>query len=312
MENEWYQLFEAKFRGEETLIKNRLKVYLPFIVPLFKLHPDGKALDLGCGRGEWLELLTEEGIKAIGLDVNVAFITYCQQKKLTVIEEDVLTFLQKQEAGSWLLISAFHVVEHLSFEYLQKLIKEAHRVLQSGGLLILETPNPDNLRVASVTFWFDPTHKRLLPKELLAFLIEQDFYRHKILGLNETKASSSKEIRWSELYTAVSPDYAIIGQKAGDKKNIHSVNDAFNTKYGFTLEEVLEKYEKSRKKEQIGLELRIEVLEKHEKIMEKEQIDLELRIKELEKQISHIKPLFRIIFLLKRVNLRKFWKFKKQ
>lgn len=291
MEDTWYQLFEAKFRGSEALIKDRLKIYLPFIKPLFKLYPDGQVLDIGCGRGEWLELLTDEGIKAVGLDVNVAFTAYCQQKKLTVIEENALTFLQKQKADSWLIVSAFHVAEHLSFEELQQLIKEAYRVLQPGGLFIVETPNPDNLRVASVTFWFDPTHKRLLPKELLAFLIEENFYRHKILGLNESNANLSDRIRWSELGGSVSPDYAIVGQKAGDKKIIHLVDEAFKNKYGVTFQEVLEHYEKSRQKEQQALESRIQ---------------------ELEKQIISIRRSHRIIVLLKRINPRRFWKFKRR
>ncbi|KTD64192.1 class I SAM-dependent methyltransferase [Legionella shakespearei] len=291
MEDEWYQLFEAKFRGSEASIKNRLKIYLPFIKPLFKLYPDGQVLDIGCGRGEWLDLLTDEGIKTVGLDVNVAFTRYCQQKKLTVIEENVLTFLQKQKADSWLIISAFHVVEHLSFDDLQQLIKEAYRVLQPGGLFILETPNPDNLRVANVTFWFDPTHKRLLPKELLAFLIEQNFYRHKILGLNESKASFSDGIRWSELCAAVSPDYAIVCQKVGDKKIIHLVDEAFKNKYGVTFEEVLEHYENGRQKELLALESRIQ---------------------KLEKEIIRIRRSYGIIVLLKRIYSHKFWKFKRQ
>lgn len=287
MKHELYKSFEDKFRGAESSIKERLTVYLPFIKPLFELYPQEKALDIGCGRGEWLALLAEHNIKAFGLDLNPQLILHCQQNKLDVQAEDALDFLQKQEANSWLLITGFHVIEHLTFEVQQKLIREAYRVLCPGGLLILETPNPDNLRVASLTFWLDPTHNSPLPQELLSFLIDERFDWHKILGLNEDKFDLNN-IRLSQIYSAVSPDYAIVAQKKGNDKAMLSNQNAFDLQYGCSFTDVLSAYERK---------------------IDEDKIKLEQQLSDLQGQLKKLQQSFKLISFIKYFNPH--WYFKK-
>ena len=153
----FYQAFEEQFRGSRDLVTSRLNAYLPFIEPVRALCESPSAVDLGCGRGEWLELLERNGFRATGVDLDEAFCSFCRRNKLNAIHADALSYLEGLPPDSQCVVSAIHVVEHLPFETLQAIIKQALRVLRSGGLLILESPNPENLIVGTSSFYLDPT-----------------------------------------------------------------------------------------------------------------------------------------------------------
>jgi len=130
----FYRAFEDRHRGSRELIKSRLEVYLPFLDALKKATSRTcVGLDIGCGRGEWLELLTEQGFKMHGIDLDQGMLDACQEKGFSVSLYDGIEYLTQQESFSLDVISAFHVVEHISFEQLQKLADEAQRVLTPGG-----------------------------------------------------------------------------------------------------------------------------------------------------------------------------------
>lgn len=165
-----YVAFEKVFRGSRDDIKQRQSVYLPFLKE--REHLRGlPTIDLGCGRGEWLELLRDNGFDARGIDVNPAMLESCLQLGLSVSLGDGLEYLQSLPESSLGVVTAFHVVEHLPVNRMIDLIASALRVLAPGGLLILETPNPANIRVAAHSFFIDPTHQRPVPSELLIFLV---------------------------------------------------------------------------------------------------------------------------------------------
>jgi len=130
-------------------------------------------LDLGCGRGEWIELLRDEGLEARGVDSNRAMIASCLERKLNVTEGDLLDSLRSLDSESIGVVTAFHVVEHLSFTDLTLLLGETRRVLKPGGLAVFETPNPSNVLVATERFYFDPTHRQPLPSPFMQFLVEE-------------------------------------------------------------------------------------------------------------------------------------------
>src|SRR5579872_1203879 len=167
-----YVAFEDAFRGARNEIKERVAEYLPLLTRKGIGTPLMPVLDLGCGRGEWLEVLAENGLTALGVDSNESCARECRERGLNVRTANALTFLQELPEQSQGVVTAFHVIEHLPFQTLLDLLDEAVRVLKPGGVLILETPNPANLIVGSHTFYLDPTHVRPVPAELLRFFVE--------------------------------------------------------------------------------------------------------------------------------------------
>jgi len=165
----YYLAFEDACRGSEAAIYAHLRQYQPQWEQA--LEAGNRALDLGCGRGEWLQLLAEQGFTPHGVDLNIAMIDHCRDAGFEVEHGDVIQALQKQGEDSHALISAFHLAEHLPFDVLYAMIDEAQRVLAPGGVLIVETPNPENLLVGSHTFYHDPTHLNPLTPTAMSFLL---------------------------------------------------------------------------------------------------------------------------------------------
>lgn len=163
---------EAAFRGPVQDLQAQLaRDYLPQLQALRAQLGDGPCLDLGCGRGVWLQLLQEQGFAARGIDLNAGAVSQAQAQGLDAHCGDALAWLRAQPEGSALAITAFHLVEHLPFALRLALVTECARVLRPGGLLILETPNPENIWVATHTFHHDPTHSQPLTPDSLEFLV---------------------------------------------------------------------------------------------------------------------------------------------
>jgi SAM-dependent methyltransferase len=243
----FYRAFEEKYRGSREIIKSRLRVYLPFIEPVLKAYPQGQALDLGCGRGEWLELLTEQGFVAKGVDLDEGMLQACREKGLHVETADAVAAMQALPAGSLCLVSGFHIAEHLPFHVLQQLVIEAKRVLAPGGLLILETPNPENIAVGTNSFYLDPTHERPIPPALLSFLPEHYGYqRSKVLRLQESAQLHSESApRLMHVLDGVSPDYAVVAQTEGLPWLTEALTPVFEQNYGLTLHTLAERYQQT-------------------------------------------------------------------
>ncbi len=168
-----YIAFEDKFRGTREDIKKRQAVYLPYIKTALQATGNAAVLDVGCGRGEWLELLQQQGITASGLDLNSVMIQECHERGLTAQEKEVTAYLRTLPANSLAAITGFHLIEHLPFKVLLCLLDESLRVLKPGGMVIFETPNPENLMVGAYLFYTDPSHVNPLVPETTKFLIEQ-------------------------------------------------------------------------------------------------------------------------------------------
>lgn len=167
-----YRDFQDEFRGSQEAIKSRLRVYLPELTGCGVGSALKPVLDVACGRGEWLELLLEQGLRGEGVDANSAMVEICRARGLAVHQGDAVDFLENQPEGKWGAVTVFHLVEHLTFDSRIRLLDEAFRVLASGGLLILETPNPENLLVAAHNFYMDPTHERPIPPRSLEFFVQ--------------------------------------------------------------------------------------------------------------------------------------------
>jgi O-antigen chain-terminating methyltransferase len=181
----FFASFDEQFRGDRDTIKDRLRVYLPFL----PVGDDVTILDVGSGRGEWLELLHDAGFKATGVELNSSLVSSCRERGLEVREQNLFTYLNSLPERSLSVLSAFHVVEHFPVEQVVLFLSEAMRVLRPAGVLILETPNPRNVLVGSCNFYFDPTHRNPLPSEVLKLMVEtKGFERIEVLPLNPSDA----------------------------------------------------------------------------------------------------------------------------
>jgi O-antigen chain-terminating methyltransferase len=167
----FYNRLEDRYRGTRADIRDRLRVYLPDVAAA-RARADRPVLDLGCGRGEWVELLTAEGVPATGVDLNAVQIADARAAGLDVHEGDALRTLADAPDGAYSVITAHHLIEHLPFETVTWMTREALRVLAPGGILIYETPNPRNLIVGATTFHIDPTHRKPLGAEVMTTLLD--------------------------------------------------------------------------------------------------------------------------------------------
>src|SRR5713101_1929777 len=213
--DELYASFENQYRGTPEHIKEGLKVYLPL---LKDAGITSDILDLGCGRGEWLELLREEGWQACGVESNRAMIDNQRGQNLEVVRADALAYLRGLPENSLRAVTAFHFVEHVEFAELINLLDEINRVLKPGGLLIVETPNPKNLVVGACNFYSDPTHNKPLFPETLEFIVSyrgfartQLQYLHPVEGSPFQDPGEASQALNSWLFSA--RDFAIVGWK---------------------------------------------------------------------------------------------------
>ena len=224
-----YFELERYFRGTEEEIRGRQSFYLPFF------RGRRNVLDIACGRGEFLELMRELKVPARGVDLDGDMIGRCREKQLDVIQGDVFAHLAGVPDGSLDGIFSAQFVEHLPTEAYASLIAQCARKLAPGGVLAIETPNPECLAIFSQTFYLDPTHVRPIPPGQLRFLfaetgltrITTHFLSPAGAGLPTIPPLTSHVIeadRLREWNNAVARfnetffggmDYAVIGYRAG-------------------------------------------------------------------------------------------------
>lgn len=245
MGDRFYRAFEEQFRGSRDLIKSRLRAYDPFITAITQAFRHPTALDLGCGRGEWLELLGEAGVRAGGVDLDSGMLEACLDNGLSVRQQDALAALKSLPDESLSLVSAFHMVEHIPFDLLREVLAEAHRALSPGGLLILETPNPENIVVGTSNFFMDPTHEKPIPCHLLNFLVQYaGFGRSTVIRLQEEpRLHQAQPVGIADVLAGVSPDYGVVGQKRGSSETLSQFDAAFARPYGLSLEAMATRYD---------------------------------------------------------------------
>ncbi len=161
-----YALFEERFRGSPASIAAGQRFYLELLRDL-----PGPVLDVGCGRGEFLELLKGAGIAGSGVESNAVSVEACRRRGLEIEESQAVEALSRRPAGRLGAVTAFQVVEHWSPEATFRFLQEARRALAPGGVLIAETINVDSLSSLRA-FYLDPTHVRPVPAQALRFLAE--------------------------------------------------------------------------------------------------------------------------------------------
>lgn len=159
--------FAEKFRGAEEYVKDRQRIYAD------RFRGLSGVLDIGCGRGELLEVFREAGVHSRGIDLSDENVAHCRGKGLEAAKADLFEHLAAQPDGSLGGVVCSQVVEHLPPERVPELVRLAHAKLRPNGLLAVETPNPECLAIFATHFFLDPTHTRPIPPPLMAFYLEE-------------------------------------------------------------------------------------------------------------------------------------------
>ena len=159
--------FADRFRGSESAIRQRQQIYTS------RFQGSIGVLDLGCGRGEMLEVFRGAGIAARGVDLNQDSIAVCRSKELDVEEADLFGYLKALPDSTVGGLACCQVIEHLPPERLPELFRLAHAKLRAGALIAIETPNPECLAIFATHFYIDPTHRHPIPPALASFYLEE-------------------------------------------------------------------------------------------------------------------------------------------
>ncbi len=214
--------FENHFRGSREYVKNSQRIYVPYFAN--RKH----VVDLGCGRGEFIELLMEHEIGVKGVDLYAPYAEYCKMLHLPVVHGDALCYLEQQDSVDGIFVG--QVVEHISTGEVIKLCKLAFEKLEDGCYLIMETPNPTSLAIYTQSFYMDPSHKRPVHPRTLQYIAQkQGFSDVQILFTENSRMpyeiprlSDKEEGREHEFDIAMqhvsellygSQDYAVIARK---------------------------------------------------------------------------------------------------
>ncbi len=212
-----YSSFEDRFRGTREEIKARVAVYIDDIRQAQEETGNAPVLDVGTGRGEWLEVLKENHIAATGVDLNPIMAEHCRDRGGDVVTADAVTYLRDLPDNSLSAVTGLHIIEHLPQNALMALLGEAFRVIKPGGKVIFETPNPENILVGAHFFYVDPSHNNPLPPSTLSFILEYLGYEKvHIRRLHKYSdyfpVTDSDPFKDRHMYNEM--DYAVIGNKA--------------------------------------------------------------------------------------------------
>lgn len=214
--DDFYVSFEDTFRGSEQVILERLQVYVPYFKALKINSLKTPVLDIGCGRGEFLELMKINKLDAIGLDLNETMVKLSVKRGFKATQANAINYMAAQKSKSFSAITGFHIVEHIHFSELLQLIKESYRALEDDGFVLFETPNPENLSVGAFSFYLDPSHLRPIPPDFLKFCLTYVGFRDvNILPLHPViEKKYEDEVINSAVKKLFGPqDYAVIGYK---------------------------------------------------------------------------------------------------
>jgi SAM-dependent methyltransferase len=217
MRERLYPAFEDAFRGSPAEIQGRLEAYVPVLREALAGEPNRTIVDLGCGRGEFLDLLAKRGLEALGVELNEEMVDRSRARGLKVESGDLVSYLRALPDASLGAVTAIHVIEHLPLEAILSVFEECARVLKPGGIAIFETPNPENVLVGACNFYIDPTHIRPLHPSTMRFLAEArgltrvrvEYFR----PMTVPDLGSPQLSAWLRAQLFGPQDYAVIGYR---------------------------------------------------------------------------------------------------
>ena len=206
-----YAWFAERFRGSEERVRESQRVYLEYF------QGRGAVLDIGCGRGEFLELMREAGVGASGIDASAECVAACHLKGLEAHEADLFEYLAGLGEETLDGIFCGQVVEHLPPGRLPELVRLCATRLERGGVIAMETPNPECLAIFATYFYLDPTHVRPVPRPLLEFYLRENGMEPQAAlklapAVEMAPALATLPAEFREAFFGAM-DYAVIGRK---------------------------------------------------------------------------------------------------
>lgn len=209
--------FQARFGGDESVVRRQAESF----VDLYRNKK--RVLDIGCGRGTFLEVLRSRDIDGYGIDLDTRMVASCRERGLEVFEADALSHLRTLPSGTLDGVFARHVAEHVLPGDLVEMLRELRRVLEPGASIVFITPNVSSLSVGAHTFWMDPSHLRPIPPELFRFYLEvEGFMRVEVRTFEPSEQRLSEDVPDPRIRENVrllnatlfgDRDYAVIGQQ---------------------------------------------------------------------------------------------------
>ena len=227
MDSDFYTEFENNFRGSREQIINVLSNYDGLIDYILNIDNNPSLLDIGSGRGEWIQKCKAKGFNSIGLELDPKMVDDCKKLNLNIKQGDALSLLDDFAEDSFSIVSAFHVIEHMNHENINELLIQSKRILKPDGLLILETPSIDNIMVSSKSFYIDPTHINPIHPDLLAFMSKRNgFEKLKYYFINGGPLQNSEADSLTRIFNGVAQDLVLIASKSKILDN--SIFENFN------------------------------------------------------------------------------------
>ena len=221
MKSDFYLQFENKFRGDRKAIIEKLLIYDSLIDLYMKNYNQISLLDIGCGRGEWLEKYKEIIPQSFGIEKDINMINLCKSLGLNVIRGDAIEVLKELQSGSQSVITIFHMIEHLNYTELTLLLDQCYRVLKDDGILIMETPSIDNLLVSSKLFYIDSTHVTHINPDRIKFELESlGFAKANYYFINGGPLEHAESLKLTRILNGVAQDLLIVACKGQAVSNL--------------------------------------------------------------------------------------------
>ena len=208
-----YIEFENQFRGSRESILERLDQYRGVLTYIKEEYPRAKALDLGCGRGEWLQKCQQYELSAQGIDASSSMIKYCKKEGLNACKGNIFKIMPHLKSNCYSLITAFHIIEHLDNDKITKLLIEAERLLKKNGIIIIEMPSIDNIYVSTDSFYLDETHINKIHPKLLIYKLGIHGFKSTELNYINGEAVEEQTHLMKKLFYNVGQDVSIVACK---------------------------------------------------------------------------------------------------
>ena len=232
MDSNFYVEFDDNFRGSREQIYEIFANYDGLIQHILDTDNDPSLLDIGCGRGEFLRKCSELGFRTQGIEINPQMALISRNYGLNIKEGDAVILLKDLPDNHFSLVTAFHLIEHISFDSINLILKECRRILKTDGILVLETRSFDNLTVSSRSFYIEHSHGNPVDPDLLVFLLKRigfdmakDFYINGGPLQNEDYSSLNRVLNGVAkdlMILATNSDYSTerLGQNKSWKKSL--------------------------------------------------------------------------------------------